>query len=319
MFGTNIEETVTNDNANNDDTDNVTTNVVNEEDHPELLDSRGGSHVTNVPQLDVEDFSSWKDSHEGPSKTRDTKIAPLRLKFNVFKALEGEKVQQTYTRLKILLNELENKDVKISQVEDIDSDVEEDTKSSIEFLADLNLEFHDRVLLANQKRFYKRSRKDEELLSSKDEGTTTVKAFIAIAEDEPVMGKTNARSVQNLTHQHEVTRLNLANESLKDDVSDLKKVIEKLTSGKVSLDQLLSEQVPGNIVRTLSGRGKQKDNNSPKDIVFLKAEESLNENSPESTSKNKSVNDNQEPLPPLPKVSEAEPISTSKGVTLLLI
>ncbi|GKF74124.1 hypothetical protein Tco_0220456 [Tanacetum coccineum] len=61
MFGTNIEETVTNDNANNDDTDNVTTNVVNEEDHPELLDSRGGSHVTNVPQLDVEDFSSWKD------------------------------------------------------------------------------------------------------------------------------------------------------------------------------------------------------------------------------------------------------------------
>ncbi|GKD29710.1 hypothetical protein Tco_1240488, partial [Tanacetum coccineum] len=40
MFGTNIEETVTNDNANNDDTDNVTTNVVNEDDHPEL-DSRG--------------------------------------------------------------------------------------------------------------------------------------------------------------------------------------------------------------------------------------------------------------------------------------
>ncbi|GJZ90409.1 hypothetical protein Tco_0662336 [Tanacetum coccineum] len=40
---------------------------------------------------------------------------------------------------------------------DSDSDVEEDTKSSSEFLADLNAEFHDRALLSNQKRFYKRS------------------------------------------------------------------------------------------------------------------------------------------------------------------
>ncbi|GKF25857.1 hypothetical protein Tco_0081751 [Tanacetum coccineum] len=35
--------------------------VVNNEDFPQLLDSKGGSHVTNVPQFDVEDFSSWKD------------------------------------------------------------------------------------------------------------------------------------------------------------------------------------------------------------------------------------------------------------------
>ncbi|GKC04727.1 hypothetical protein Tco_0996337, partial [Tanacetum coccineum] len=51
-------------------------------------------------------------SHDGPSDTRDTKIAALRLKFNAFKALEGEK--------------------------ESDSDVEEDTRSSSEFLADLN-------------------------------------------------------------------------------------------------------------------------------------------------------------------------------------
>ncbi|GKD00303.1 hypothetical protein Tco_1170577 [Tanacetum coccineum] len=73
-----------------------------------------------------------------------------------------------------------------------DSDVEEDTRSSKEFLADLNLEFHDRALLANQKRFYKRSGRDEESLSSEDEGTTTVKAFMAIAKDEPTMGKTDS-------------------------------------------------------------------------------------------------------------------------------
>ncbi|GJX73976.1 retrovirus-related pol polyprotein from transposon TNT 1-94 [Tanacetum coccineum] len=40
---------------------------------------------------------------------------------------------------------------------DNDSNVEEDTRSSSEFLADLNAEFHDRALLANQKRYYTRS------------------------------------------------------------------------------------------------------------------------------------------------------------------
>ncbi|GKG45593.1 hypothetical protein Tco_0498039, partial [Tanacetum coccineum] len=43
-----------------------------------------------------------------------------------------------------------------THLQDSDSDVEENTKSSSEFLADLNAEFHDRALLANQKRFYKR-------------------------------------------------------------------------------------------------------------------------------------------------------------------
>ncbi|GKC68603.1 retrovirus-related pol polyprotein from transposon TNT 1-94 [Tanacetum coccineum] len=42
---------------------------------------------------------------------------------------------------------------------DNDSDVEEDTTSSKEFLADLNVEFHDKALLANPKRFHKRSRR----------------------------------------------------------------------------------------------------------------------------------------------------------------
>nr|GEY03136.1 retrovirus-related Pol polyprotein from transposon TNT 1-94 [Tanacetum cinerariifolium] len=39
-------------------------------------------------------------------------------------------------------------------MQDSDSDIEEDQRSSSEFLADLNAEFHERVLLANQKRFY---------------------------------------------------------------------------------------------------------------------------------------------------------------------
>ncbi|GKC84569.1 hypothetical protein Tco_1140286, partial [Tanacetum coccineum] len=267
----------------------------------------------------------WNDlilAHEGPSDTRDTKIAAIRLKFNSFKALEGEKVNGTFTRLKCLLNDLENngaiipqaevnatfvnslsrkwlsmnqtqrannsikndnlatmygkynyKEGLIDQIYD-DSDVEEDLRSNTEFISDLNAEYHERALLANQKRFYKRSRRvgtarnlmdktneicfacgkqgtlseridnhqkdykrkykglkakiavltkkinamskgtgekglknenglvaelfdsDEEFVSLEDEGTTKVKAFMAITEEEPYVGKADARSGQ---------------------------------------------------------------------------------------------------------------------------
>ncbi|GKB67239.1 retrovirus-related pol polyprotein from transposon TNT 1-94, partial [Tanacetum coccineum] len=49
----------------------------------------------------------------------------------------------------------------------------------------------------------------------------------------------------NIYLQNEITRLNLDNQSLRDEVSDLKKFIEKWTFSKVTLDQLLTEQVPG--------------------------------------------------------------------------
>nr|GEU78346.1 hypothetical protein [Tanacetum cinerariifolium] len=225
---------------------------------PQLLDSRGRSHIINVPAFDKDDFTSWKIrflvfldglepylkktledipfvpmsnlstptnplpkrqnqwsnaksrptnqdkrlksiiigclpndvmkslikykiekeiwtelflAYEGPFGTRDTKIAALRLKFNAFKALKGQKVNGTYTRLKFLLNDLENNGVIISQSEassskvlisnnhsqDNDSDVEEDNRTINKLIADLNAEYHKRALLENQKRFYKRS------------------------------------------------------------------------------------------------------------------------------------------------------------------
>ncbi|GKB87446.1 hypothetical protein Tco_0959718 [Tanacetum coccineum] len=102
----------------------------------------------------------WNDlilAHEGPSDTRDTKIASLRLKFNAFKALEGKKVNGTFTRLKCLLNDLGNNGVIIPQAkassskalisnhqfQDSDSDVEEDLRSNSEFISDLNAEYHE--------------------------------------------------------------------------------------------------------------------------------------------------------------------------------
>ncbi|GJZ55189.1 hypothetical protein Tco_0610382 [Tanacetum coccineum] len=215
---------------------------------------------------------------------------------------------------------------------DSDSDVEEDQRTSNEFMADLNDKYHERALLANQKRlviFKKtvlqtkpphhpthhqitpstnpnptlhpstkhlpriqgksekgknekgKSEKglivesfdwDEESVSSDDEGTTKIRAFMAIAEDEPSVGKADARSDythvdlqyvedqrKNLLNKFNLLKqelVNLENESQKDEISNLKKVIEKWTCSKVTLDQLLSEQIHSNIVKALGGKDR---------------------------------------------------------------
>nr|GEW48780.1 hypothetical protein [Tanacetum cinerariifolium] len=118
------------------------------------MPDRGSNRNGTVQSGSVRSGSVF--DHEGSYDKRDIKIVVLRLKFNAFKALKGEKMNGTLTRLKYLLNDLENNGVSISQAKDSDLDVKEDTKSSSKFLADLNVKFHERALLANQKRFYKR-------------------------------------------------------------------------------------------------------------------------------------------------------------------
>ncbi|GJV66363.1 hypothetical protein Tco_1477191 [Tanacetum coccineum] len=88
----------------------------------------------------------------------------------------------------------------------------------------------------------------------------------------------------NCSLQNKITRLNLENKSQRDEISDLKKFIDKWTSSRVTLNQLLTEQVPCYIVRALGGRGKKKDTISSKE----------------------------EPLPPLPKLLGVGPNDSSK-------
>ncbi|GJS41120.1 hypothetical protein Tco_0566163 [Tanacetum coccineum] len=398
-------------NANNNGTNNVINNVVGEEDLLQLLDSRGGSHVTNVPQLDVEDFTSWKDremcndlilSHEEPSETRDTKTAALRLKFNAFKALEGEKLKETYTRLKILLNELENKYVKIPQAkvnatfgnslpkkwkssstskalisttctQDSDSNVEEDTKSNRRVGASRKpLDKSNEALFAcgklghfqkdfptnktsspsyplsnksfNKPKFHtnlssshqhnqnadngqkdyrvkykaltaelalltkkidvvskSKSEKglvaesfgwDEESLSSEDEGVTRVKTFMAIAENEPVVGNTDARSGQWVETIMKKVQILLS----LNDGDERKQVLD------------YTNPILGHIVRIEGGRGKRKESVSSKEGLFTKGENSHSDTTPEVTSDNESGCDNQDPLASLLKLSGLSPL-----------
>ncbi|GKC59812.1 hypothetical protein Tco_1087410, partial [Tanacetum coccineum] len=102
-----------------------------------------------------------------------------------------------------------------------------------------------------------------------------------------------------------------------DEISNLKKVIEKWTCSKVTLDQLLSEQIPGNIVKALGGKGKRKEKISSKEVIFTKADESSSVPIPKITSDFESECDTQEPMPPLSKLIGAEPTGTSNNLISL--
>nr|GEY69747.1 hypothetical protein [Tanacetum cinerariifolium] len=319
----------------------------------------------------------WNDlilAHEGPSDTRDTKMATLRLKFNAFKALEGEKVNGTYTRLKCLLNDLENNGVIIPQYEvnatfvnslprkwlsmnqtqkannsikndclaAFNSDVEEDNKTSNEFMANLKAEYHERALLANQKRYYKMSRrvgsarkpidKSKETCFAygkpENERTVKFKAFMEIAEDEPSVGKSDARSSQwvDITMKKVHRLLSMTDNEERKHVLDYTHVdlqyVEDQRNNLVNTFNALKqdlalhklELLPGNIVKALGGKGRRKENNSPKEVVFTRADESTSKPAPMITSDSKDDCDSQEPLPALLKLNGTEPSSSSANL-----
>nr|GEV11878.1 hypothetical protein [Tanacetum cinerariifolium] len=216
----------TTDPINTTTTTNVSQSFV-DENLPQLLDSRGGSHVTNVPAFDKEDFTSWK------------------LRFLVF--LDG---LEPY-----LLKTLEDGPFIHMSAESFDW--------------------------------------DDESVSSNDEGSTKIRAFMAIAKDEPLVGKVD------------------------DEIIDLKKAIEKWTCSKVTLDQLLSEQVPKTIVKALGGKGRRKEKISSKEVVFTNTDESSSVLAPKITFDSESECDSQEPLPPLPKLIGAAPSGTSESLIVL--
>ncbi|GJX78237.1 hypothetical protein Tco_0325048, partial [Tanacetum coccineum] len=59
---------------------------------------------------------------------------------------------------------------------------------------------------------------------------------------------------------------------------------------------------------------KQKETSSSKEVLFTKGENSPFETSPDVTFDAEFVDDNQKPLPPLPKLLGADPIGTSNDV-----
>ncbi|GJR20200.1 retrovirus-related pol polyprotein from transposon TNT 1-94 [Tanacetum coccineum] len=170
--------------------------------------------------------STWDDLilyHEGPFVVKESRVMDLKLCYNTFKFKEGESLTQTFTRYKALMNELVNNGIKLlnleinigfinglpkkwlsfcqslrntNHVKDselaflFDSpDDEEDTRSSQEYLNDLEEEYQARALLAKSKRFFKKKE-----VSSDDNEMVEVKVLMALAEENNDVGKESARN-----------------------------------------------------------------------------------------------------------------------------
>nr|GEV75374.1 hypothetical protein [Tanacetum cinerariifolium] len=262
-----------------------------------------------------------------------------------------------------------------------DSDVEEDQMTRNEFMVDLNVEYHERALQANQKRFYKRygrvgsarkpldktketcfacgklghfhkdchahktstpsypssnksfnkskpytpsfnqtssqnsgnhqkdykglkaeivvlTKRIDDMTMGKSEKGKKEKKRVKRAYDEPSVGKAVARSGQwvDITIKKVHRLLSMTDGDEKNQVLDYTYVDlhyvedqkKNLTCSKVTLDQLLSEQVHGNNVKALGGKGRRKEKISSKEVVFTKADESSYVLAPEITSDSES-------------------------------
>nr|GEU49248.1 hypothetical protein [Tanacetum cinerariifolium] len=136
--------------------------------------------------------STWDDLilyHEGPSNVKENRVIDLKLRYNTFKFKKIESLTQTFTRYKALMNELVNDGINLSKLEIntgfinklpkkwlsfcqslrntnhvkdselaslFDSpDDEEDTRSTHEYLNDLEEEYQPKALLSKSKRFFK--------------------------------------------------------------------------------------------------------------------------------------------------------------------
>ncbi|GJT87862.1 hypothetical protein Tco_1069579 [Tanacetum coccineum] len=207
---------------------------------PQILKYTGG-RLNVAPVLEVENFTNWKKRydlilyHEGPSNVKESRVMDMKLCYNTFKFKEGGSLTQTFTRYKALMNELVNDGIKLLKLEMntgfinglpkkwlsfyqslkntnhvkdselaslFDSpDDEEDTRSSHEYLNDLEEEYQARALLAKSKRFFKKgtqrfsSAKDDEEVSSDENEVTEFKDLMALTVEERVsIDKESARN-----------------------------------------------------------------------------------------------------------------------------
>ncbi|GJX61806.1 hypothetical protein Tco_0294706 [Tanacetum coccineum] len=304
--------------------------------------------VNNLPRK----WQSMNQTHRANNSIKNDCLATLYGKYNYEEGLIDQIYEPETQRFNIQASSSKSL-ISNNHFQDSDLDIKEDQRTNNEFMADLNVEYHERALLANQKRFYKRSKRvrsarkpidksketcfackkpillvgnlvifkknalqtkplhhliypqmipstnlnlthhpstkhlprillvikritrentrdlakmvvltkriddltkgnnekgkntkgksekgliaesfdyHEESVSSEDKGTTKIRALMAIAKDEPSVRKADARSSQWVD------------------------ITMKKTCSKVIIDQLLSEQIPGNIVKALGGR-----------------------------------------------------------------
>ncbi|GJV32405.1 retrovirus-related pol polyprotein from transposon TNT 1-94 [Tanacetum coccineum] len=197
---------------------------------------------------------------------------------------------------------------------------------------------------------------DEESVSLEDERTTRIRAFMAITDDEPSIGKVDARFGQwvNITmnkvhillsmtdsddrkhileYTHDdliyvedqrknmVNKYNLLKQELslhKSELSNLKNIVSINCSlqNEVIRVNLENESLKDEI-SALRVKGRRKENNPSKEVMFTKADVSTSESAPMITSDSEDDSDIQEPLPLLPKLTGEYPSGASKSLISL--
>ncbi|GKA66155.1 hypothetical protein Tco_0765963 [Tanacetum coccineum] len=97
----------------------------------QLINKKGGSYAAIAPKLEPDDIiklviscisakETWTDlvhGFEGPLDTKENRIMDLKLKYQTLRANFNERLSQTYTRYKTLLNALANDGVNLSKHE----------------------------------------------------------------------------------------------------------------------------------------------------------------------------------------------------------
>ncbi|GJT14043.1 hypothetical protein Tco_0861085 [Tanacetum coccineum] len=129
-----------------------------------LLNNLKNNGVT-IPQAEVNatfvnslprKWLSMNQTQRANNSIKNDSLATLYGKYNYEKGLIDQIYESETQRFTIHASSSKSL-ISNHQFQDNDSDVEEDQRTINEFMADLNAEYHKRALLANQKRFYKRS------------------------------------------------------------------------------------------------------------------------------------------------------------------
>nr|GEZ99765.1 retrovirus-related Pol polyprotein from transposon TNT 1-94 [Tanacetum cinerariifolium]GEZ99768.1 retrovirus-related Pol polyprotein from transposon TNT 1-94 [Tanacetum cinerariifolium] len=171
-------------------------------DVPHLVDKKGGSYAAIAPKLQPGKFNKWKKqmlcylAEMEPYYLKYIKDGPFQPK-TVDCDAKLDLLEKCLTFSQGLRNANHTQTLDLADI--YERFVYEDNliqrRSSEEYLRDLDVEYQERALLANSKRFIKRrtTSQDEEEVSD-DEEVTQVKVLMALADDELTVGKIHARN-----------------------------------------------------------------------------------------------------------------------------
>ncbi|GKA77888.1 hypothetical protein Tco_0784425 [Tanacetum coccineum] len=212
-------------------------------------------------------------------------------------------------------------------------DDEEDTRSSQEYLNDLEKEYQARDLLAKSKRFFK---KDEEEVSSDDNKMVEVKVLMALAEDNDAVSKEGARNgkrVKISMRKHVNTKILKENQNLRKELKDLTAITETWLNSSnkdlVFVKSLANDtkvSIPCVERPWLSeAEGFTLPNHDTGRILPPELQRNINDPSVAITNSLATDYDSTDespvcstPLPPLKKLDGAEPVSGPKNIKSIL-